>query len=256
MPFGYNHPARVAERAAMLDIISNGRLNLGAARGATMQEMALCGVDPETTTAQVKEALRFIGHCWRGDSIEWDSDLLQIRHPARSSQPHGRAAAKCSSICTALPGLQPRRDRAHGGRVRRGADDPGLRRSRGGGPDAGLLRRGPGGPRPRRHRVPGQPQRRIRGPVPLVPDGRRREGPARRRPRPAVLRRVDHPLGRAERSAADARHRRGRQRRVHAGGVYAGRAGRGRPRARRPPRRPCCTASTTPSATRRRLSTT
>jgi len=81
MPFRYNHPARVAERAAMLDIISNGRLNLGAARGGTVQEMALCGVDPETTTAEVKEALRFIGHCWRGDTIEWESDLLEIHPP-------------------------------------------------------------------------------------------------------------------------------------------------------------------------------
>src|SRR5262245_6173029 len=62
MPFGYNHPARVAERAAMLDIISGGRLNLGAARGGTVQEMSLVGVDPERTVAEVKEALTFIGH--------------------------------------------------------------------------------------------------------------------------------------------------------------------------------------------------
>ena len=82
MPFGYNHPARVAERAAMLDVISGGRVNLGAARGGTVQEMSLCGVDPEQTAAQVEEALRFIGHCWRGDAIEWDSDILKIHPPA------------------------------------------------------------------------------------------------------------------------------------------------------------------------------
>ena len=81
MPFGYNHPARVAERAAMLDIVSDGRLNLGAARGGTEQEMSLCGVDPETSVAQVREALTFIGHCWRNETIEWDSDLLKIHSP-------------------------------------------------------------------------------------------------------------------------------------------------------------------------------
>ncbi len=87
MPFGYNHPVRVAERAAMLDVISNGRLNLGAARGGTAQEMALCGVDPALTTSQVQEALRFIGHCWRQDTIEWDSDLLKV-HPPEDRPPH------------------------------------------------------------------------------------------------------------------------------------------------------------------------
>jgi alkanesulfonate monooxygenase SsuD/methylene tetrahydromethanopterin reductase-like flavin-dependent oxidoreductase (luciferase family) len=71
----------------MLDIISNGRLNLGAARGGTAQEMALCGVDPAFTTAQVKEALRFIGHCWREDTIEWESELLSI-HPPADRPPH------------------------------------------------------------------------------------------------------------------------------------------------------------------------
>jgi alkanesulfonate monooxygenase SsuD/methylene tetrahydromethanopterin reductase-like flavin-dependent oxidoreductase (luciferase family) len=38
-------------------------------------------VQPEDTKPQVEEALRFIGHCWREDTIEWDSELLQIHSP-------------------------------------------------------------------------------------------------------------------------------------------------------------------------------
>src|SRR5438270_7317069 len=38
VPFAYNHPIRVAERVATLDILSNGRVDLGVGRGATFQE--------------------------------------------------------------------------------------------------------------------------------------------------------------------------------------------------------------------------
>jgi len=66
MPFQYNHPVRAAERAAMLDVLSNGRLDLGAGRGATLREMSTMGVDPSRTYAEVEEALRMIGSMWRG----------------------------------------------------------------------------------------------------------------------------------------------------------------------------------------------
>src|SRR6185295_14161254 len=76
MPFNYNHPVRVAERAAMLDILSDGRLDLGAGRGATRQEMSLCDVDPKRTYEEVEEALRMIGAMWQRDTFEWDSETL------------------------------------------------------------------------------------------------------------------------------------------------------------------------------------
>src|ERR1700737_2390643 len=78
MPFNYNHPVRVAERAAMLDLLSGGRLDLGAGRGATLQEMSLCGVDPKQTYAELEEALRIIGQVWQEDTFEWHGDLLTV----------------------------------------------------------------------------------------------------------------------------------------------------------------------------------
>lgn len=81
MPFGYNHPVRVAERAAMLDILSGGRLDLGSGRGATLQEMSLCGVAPKQTYAEVEEALKMIGAMWQNEEFEWHGLLEIAPHP-------------------------------------------------------------------------------------------------------------------------------------------------------------------------------
>jgi alkanesulfonate monooxygenase SsuD/methylene tetrahydromethanopterin reductase-like flavin-dependent oxidoreductase (luciferase family) len=82
MGFNYNFPTRVCERAAMLDIISGGRLDLGAGRGGMPQELALCNVDGARTTAEVEESLRIIGSAWLKDDFEWHGKLLDIQAPA------------------------------------------------------------------------------------------------------------------------------------------------------------------------------
>ncbi|MGH2364459.1 MAG: LLM class flavin-dependent oxidoreductase [Chloroflexota bacterium] len=52
MPPKQNHPARVAERVATLDIISNGRVEFGTGEGSTVAELQGFG----TTQAEKKEA--------------------------------------------------------------------------------------------------------------------------------------------------------------------------------------------------------
>ena len=85
MPFNFNYPTRVAERAAMLDVLSNGRLNLGAARGGTLQEAAMCNVDPAETAAQVEESLRIVSAAWRSPDFEYHGELLDIKAPEGNS---------------------------------------------------------------------------------------------------------------------------------------------------------------------------
>src|ERR1700751_3482804 len=56
MPPNYNHPARVAERIATLDLVSNGRVEWGTGESATAVEMGGFGVDPQEKEAMWEEA--------------------------------------------------------------------------------------------------------------------------------------------------------------------------------------------------------
>ncbi|MFJ7335899.1 LLM class flavin-dependent oxidoreductase [Streptomyces sp. NPDC101110] len=99
LPFAYQHPVRVAERAAMLDILSGGRLDIGAGNGASEQEMALYGVEPERARSQVREALDIITGIWTSDRFEWHGSIdigPGCVLPRAVQQPHPPLFLACS----------------------------------------------------------------------------------------------------------------------------------------------------------------
>ena len=57
LPPGFNHPARVAERIAMLDIVSGGRVEFGTGESSSQMELGGFGVDREQKRDQWEEAL-------------------------------------------------------------------------------------------------------------------------------------------------------------------------------------------------------
>ena len=100
LPSQYNHPVRVAERAAVLDILSDGRMELGTGRSTTLIEMDGFEVDPEQTKAQWSEAIGMIPKMWTQDPFSHQGEFFNI--PERSvipkpvQQPHPPMWVACS----------------------------------------------------------------------------------------------------------------------------------------------------------------
>jgi alkanesulfonate monooxygenase SsuD/methylene tetrahydromethanopterin reductase-like flavin-dependent oxidoreductase (luciferase family) len=62
MPPGYNHPARVAERIATLDLVSNGRVDFGTGESASRAELEGFGVNPTERRAMWREAVEQVAN--------------------------------------------------------------------------------------------------------------------------------------------------------------------------------------------------
>src|SRR4051794_32540655 len=58
MPPGYNHPARVAERIATLDLVSDGRVEWGTGQSSSRIELEGFQIDPEAKREMWLETVR------------------------------------------------------------------------------------------------------------------------------------------------------------------------------------------------------
>ena len=60
LPVGFNHPARVAERVSVLDLVSDGRVEFGTGESSSEAELGGFGVERSTKRQQWQEALDVI----------------------------------------------------------------------------------------------------------------------------------------------------------------------------------------------------
>jgi alkanesulfonate monooxygenase SsuD/methylene tetrahydromethanopterin reductase-like flavin-dependent oxidoreductase (luciferase family) len=91
-PRPYNHPVRSAESAAVLDLLSHGRVEFGTGRSSTRTEMEGFGIHPDETRPMWQEALGHIVGCWTNDEHEFQGDYWSMPRrrvlPKPLQQPH------------------------------------------------------------------------------------------------------------------------------------------------------------------------
>jgi alkanesulfonate monooxygenase SsuD/methylene tetrahydromethanopterin reductase-like flavin-dependent oxidoreductase (luciferase family) len=113
----FNHPIRVAERLTTLDVLSNGRAELGTARSNNLHKLEGFGIDPAESRAQWNESLDIIlkamtrdpfehqGRFWTVPPRSLTPQAIQRPHPpilvsATSSETHRNAGERGIGVMT------------------------------------------------------------------------------------------------------------------------------------------------------------
>ena len=105
-PGCYNHPIRIAERVATLDILSGGRVNWGSGKSSSLVEQKAFEADIPNLHEQWLEAVQIIPRMWKEDVFEHDGRFWKIPPtqivPKPVQEPHPPMYAACSQPDSAV----------------------------------------------------------------------------------------------------------------------------------------------------------
>lgn len=94
-----SHPLRVAEEIAVLDVISNGRVEFGIGRGSIPTHFSGFGIDQTESRGRMMEALDMIRQAWTSERVSFHGqfysvdDIAVVPKPVQQPYPPIRAAA-------------------------------------------------------------------------------------------------------------------------------------------------------------------
>jgi alkanesulfonate monooxygenase SsuD/methylene tetrahydromethanopterin reductase-like flavin-dependent oxidoreductase (luciferase family) len=80
----YHHPVRVAERVAMVDHLSGGRVDFGTGRSAPYEQTGM-GIDPRDTREMWEESLEMVPKIWEDGLFSWEGRFWNV--PPREVRP-------------------------------------------------------------------------------------------------------------------------------------------------------------------------
>ena len=81
------HPVRFAEECAVLDILSNGRLEIAVAIGYRRREAEAYGVDFSTRGRRTDEFLEIVRRLWAGESFTYAGEHFNLKNAAITPKP-------------------------------------------------------------------------------------------------------------------------------------------------------------------------
>lgn len=95
-----SNPIRIAEEYAMLDVLSDGRLDFGIGRGVLKAEYELFNIAESESHGRYQESVEIIRQAWTQETVTYDGKYYKVRNvkalPKPVQQPHPPIWSACA----------------------------------------------------------------------------------------------------------------------------------------------------------------
>ena len=88
MPFGFIHPARVAEKVATVDVLSRGRVEWGTGRSTPMEQTAFGVPTDDRSREEWREAIEIVVGMWEQERFSYKSPKFEFPERVQTPKPY------------------------------------------------------------------------------------------------------------------------------------------------------------------------